>query len=105
MKCHLYLLSLGFDVNDIISFMTSPAVSFIDSISDENIFNGTKIKINDAIDFAKKCIVEQINYNNAKDLESKQKIKEDLDKYSIKGIQKVITDSFKVKLSKVQNLE
>jgi len=71
MKCHLYLLSLGFDVNDIISFMTSPAVSFIDSISDENIFNGTQIKINDAIDFAKKCIVEQINYNKAKDLESK----------------------------------
>jgi hypothetical protein len=71
MKCHLYLLSLGFDVNDIISFMTSPAVSFIDSISDDNIFNGTKIKINDDIDFAKKCIIEQINYNNAKDLEEK----------------------------------
>lgn len=105
MKCHLYLLSLGFDVNDIISFMTSPAVSFIDSISDENIFNGTKIKINDAIDFAKKCIIEQINYNNAKDLESKQKIKDDLDKYSIKGIQKIITDSFKTKLIKVNNLE
>ena len=105
MKCHLYLLSLGFDVNDIISFMTSPAVSFIDSISDENIFNGTQIKINDAIDFAKKCIVEQINYNEAKDLESKQKIKEDLNTYSIRGIQRVITDSFKIKLSKVQNLE
>jgi hypothetical protein len=41
MKCHLYLLSLGFDVDDIISFMTSPAVSFVDSISDDNIFNGT----------------------------------------------------------------
>lgn len=105
MKCHLYLLSLGFDVDDIISYMTSPAVSFIDSISDENIFNGTTIKINDAINFAKKCIVEQMNYNNAKDLESKQKIKSNLDSYSIRGIQKIITDSFKVKLNKVKNLD
>ena len=105
MKCHLYLLSLGFDVNDIISFMTSPAVSFIDSISDDNIFNGTKIKINDAIEFAKKCIVEQINYNNAKDLEEKNKIKETLSGYSLKGIRKSITDSFKTKLSRVEDLD
>jgi hypothetical protein len=33
-KCHLYLMSLGFDVADIVRFMTSDAVSFIDKITD-----------------------------------------------------------------------
>lgn len=39
-KCHLFLLSLGFDVKDIVKFMTSDAVSFIESVSQENIFTG-----------------------------------------------------------------
>ena len=39
-KCYLYLVTLGFDVKDIVKFMTSPAVSFIESMSQENIFSG-----------------------------------------------------------------
>lgn len=38
-KCHLFLVSLGFDVKDIVKFMTSDAVSFIESASQENIFS------------------------------------------------------------------
>ena len=37
-KCHLYLMALGFDVEDIVMFMTSPAVSFIDKITEKNVF-------------------------------------------------------------------
>lgn len=37
-KCYLYLVTLGFDVKDIVKFMTSPAVSFIESMAQENIF-------------------------------------------------------------------
>jgi hypothetical protein len=33
-KCHLYLMALGFNVADIVRFMTSDAVSFIDKITD-----------------------------------------------------------------------
>lgn len=39
-KCYLYLISLGFDIKDIVKFMTSPAVSFIEENSQENIFSG-----------------------------------------------------------------
>lgn len=38
-KCHLFLLALGFDVKDIVAFMTCDAVSFIEQASQENIFN------------------------------------------------------------------
>ena len=51
-KCHLYLMSLGFDVNDIVKFMTSDAVSFIDKITDTNIFNRYELDINYAITWA-----------------------------------------------------
>jgi hypothetical protein len=51
-KCHLYLMSLGFNVADIIKFMTSDAVSFIDKITDQNVFNRYNLNINYAIDYA-----------------------------------------------------
>lgn len=38
-KCYLYLVTLGFDVKDIVKFMTSPAVSFIESMAQENVFS------------------------------------------------------------------
>ena len=105
MKCHLYLLSLGFDVEDIISFMTSPAVSFIDSISDDNIFNGTKIKVKDAISFAQRYISSLIEYNQADNLDKKQEIQQRLNDYSLQGIRKIVVDSFKTKLNRVQDLQ
>lgn len=52
-KMYLFLITLGFDINDIVKFMTSPAVSFIDSITETNIFTGQDTSIEDAIKLAK----------------------------------------------------
>ena len=101
MKCHLYLLSLGFDVNDIISFMTSPAVSFVDSISDDNIFNGTQISVNKAIDFSEDYIISKIEFDSTESLQKKKEIQEKLDSYSIRGIRQPIIEAFKSKLNRV----
>lgn len=43
-KCYLYLMSLGFDINDIVAFMTSDAVDLIDRLSNPNIFTGNDAK-------------------------------------------------------------
>ena len=51
MKYHLYLLSLGFDVKDIVAFMTSPIISLVDDFIKDDIFTGTKISIQKAIKF------------------------------------------------------
>ena len=64
-KCHLYLMSLGFDVADIVRFMTSDAVSFIDKITDQNIFNRYNLDINYAITWA----IGFINNPNSSKLE------------------------------------
>ncbi len=41
------------NIDDIVTFMTSPVASFIDSITEENIFGGTTVDINTAISFAR----------------------------------------------------
>lgn len=51
-KCHLFLITLGFNVDDIVKFMTSPAVNFIDTITDNNIFDDLMIYENQAIEIA-----------------------------------------------------
>jgi hypothetical protein len=53
MKYHLYLLSLGFDVKDIVAFMTSPIISLVDDFIKDDVFTGTKISIQKAINFIK----------------------------------------------------
>ena len=65
-KCHLYLMSLGFDVEDIVKFMTSPAVSFIDKITEKNIFISLDQDINYVIEWAIDYIK---NPNDTKNLE------------------------------------
>lgn len=65
-KCHLYLMSLGFDVDDIVAFMTSKAVSFIDKISEKNIFINYNQDINYIIDWAI-SYMENPNDNNRMD--------------------------------------
>lgn len=105
MKCHLYLVCLGFDVNDIISFMTSPAVSFIDSIADENIFNGTEIKVNDAINFAEDYLIQLRLYNKAETLEEKAKIQKEMDNISIPGVRIPIMNAFKNRLRVEPDIE
>ena len=52
-KMYLFLITLGFDINDIVKFMTSPAINFIDSITDTNIFTGQNISMKDAIKIAR----------------------------------------------------
>jgi hypothetical protein len=39
-KMYLFMVTLGFDIKDIVKFMTSPIVSFIDTITEQNIFTG-----------------------------------------------------------------
>ena len=43
-KCYLYLMSLGFDINDIVAFMTSDAIDLIDRLSNPNMFTGNDYK-------------------------------------------------------------
>lgn len=52
-KMYLFLITLGFDINDIVKFMTSPAINFIDAITETNIFTGQKISMKDAIAIAR----------------------------------------------------
>lgn len=52
-KMYLFLITLGFNINDIVKFMTSPAVSFIDTITETNIFTGQDITIKEAVKLAK----------------------------------------------------
>lgn len=52
-KMYLFLVTLGFDINDIVKFMTSPAITFIDAITEANIFTGQDLSIQDAIKVAR----------------------------------------------------
>lgn len=55
---YLFLITLGFDITDIVKFMTSPAISFIDTITESNIFTGQDINITIAVKLARG------NFNN-----------------------------------------
>lgn len=52
-KMYLFLITLGYNINDIVSFMTSPVVTFIDTITEANIFTGQDLSIQDAIKVAR----------------------------------------------------
>lgn len=52
-KMYLFLVTLGFDINDIVKFMTSPAITFIDTITEANIFTGQDTSIQDAVKLAR----------------------------------------------------
>lgn len=52
-KMYLFLVTLGFDINDIVKFMTSPAITFIDAVTEANIFTGQDMSIPDAIKLAR----------------------------------------------------
>ena len=57
-KCHLYLIMQGFNIKDIVSFMTSPCVSLINDLTEANMFDSyiTLLKVNDAINLAEGII-------------------------------------------------
>lgn len=52
-KCHLFLITLGYDIDDIVSFMTSPVVNFIDTLTNNNIFSDLYLSEQDAIKIAR----------------------------------------------------
>ena len=78
-KCHLYLASLGFDVSDIVKFMTSPAVQFINDLTNNNIFLGHDVNIDDVFTFID-SYVSEINSDK-----TDEKIAENLSKLYLKG--------------------
>ena len=49
--CYLHLIMMGMNINDIISFMTSPAVNLISELVSSNIFDEYtyKMNVNDVI--------------------------------------------------------
>ena len=65
-KMYSFLISLGIDVKDIVSFMTSDVASFIDTVTETDIFNDYDVKIEDAIQIARTGQVPR-KYNKHKD--------------------------------------
>ena len=61
-KCYLFMITMGFDINDIVAFMTSPIISFIDKITESNVYTGGNLKIEDAIDLLKGKIPNKLIY-------------------------------------------
>ena len=52
-KMYSFLISLGVDLNDIVSFMTSDVASFIDSATETDIFNDYNVSVDEALNIAK----------------------------------------------------
>ena len=48
-KCYLYLITLGFDVRDIVSFMTSDVAMFVAKMTTSDIYNNTNLSINKSL--------------------------------------------------------
>ena len=48
-KCYLYLITLGFDVRDIVAFMTSDVAMFVSKMTSSDIYNWSHLSINQAI--------------------------------------------------------
>lgn len=72
-KMYLFLITLGFDINDIVKFMTSPAINFIDSITETNVFTGQDIKLKNAIEIARGNYSSLITKNIKEALRDKDK--------------------------------
>ena len=68
-KCYLYLMAMGYDINDIVKFMTSDAVSWIDQLSDPNSFLGQDIRVEQAIVEIEKYLKNYELYKEADTLE------------------------------------
>lgn len=56
-KCYVYLINLGFDYSDIVSFMTSPIVSFIDSVTNSNIYCGN-VSVQGLVNFIQRNLTQ-----------------------------------------------
>lgn len=97
-KCHLYLATLGFEVSDIVKFMTSPAVSFINDMSNGNIFLAQDIKMKDIFNY----ITQYHNIRSDSSKTEDEKI-EELSKLSLKGANRNLNESILAKLTNIYN--
>lgn len=117
MRCHLYLMSLGFDVEDIVAFMTSPAVSAIASFSKSNIFIGSDVKLSDIIDFSL-TYLQNIKLYTEKSLnpptDKKQiaehqtflkELEQNLETANIRGADYIANKAYKETLQRIPSLE
>jgi len=77
-KCYLFLMTLGYDINDIVKFMTSDAISWIDSLSDPNVFLGQELRVDEALEEIEKYLK---NYETNKGVDHY----EDEDGYEVSG--------------------
>ena len=67
-KCYLYLISMGYDIDDIVKFMTSDILTFIDTFTEDNIYEGLNLSMDQAIELAE----GKIPYSVEKHFLSKQ---------------------------------
>jgi hypothetical protein len=67
-KCYLYLISLGYDIDDIVKFMTSDILTFIDTFTEDNIYEGLNLSMDQVIELAE----GKIPYSVEKHFLSKQ---------------------------------
>jgi len=63
-RCYLFLMTLGYDINDIVKFMTSDVVSWIDSLSDPNIFLDQDLRVDETLEDIEKYLK---NYESNKE--------------------------------------
>ena len=91
-KCYLYLITLGYNINDIVSFMTSDALTFIDTFTETNIYNDVNINEKEAIALAKGELPKSIIYQF---LPGKL---EKIFKGSNKGYEEALTNGMELKL-------
>lgn len=42
-KMYLFMITMGYNINDIVAFMTSPVATFIDTLTEENVLNHWKM--------------------------------------------------------------
>ncbi len=98
-KMYLFLVTLGFDINDIVKFMTSPVVSFIDAVTEANIFTGQNTSIPDAIKIARgdfkdyyKSFMSKRTLSKIGNLDNGSEIKKKLAAGITEGIKNIFTE-------------
>ncbi len=96
---YLFLVTLGFDINDIVKFMTSPVVSFIDAVTEANIFTGQNTSIPDAIKIARgdfkdyyKSFMSKRTLSKIGNLDNGSEIKKKLAAGITEGIKNIFTE-------------
>lgn len=51
-KCYLYLITMGYNIDDIVKFMTSDILTFIDTFTEDNVYEELNLTMDQAIELA-----------------------------------------------------